>query len=230
MIRCIIFDLSEVLIAGLVGIEKTLSLELPVPEDEILPCFAGRWLEELLVGNISEKAYLNRIIAREGWQIDVVTLQAAIRHNFHKMVEGAVDILMALAYSYELALLSDHAREWVSYIKPIHPFLQVFGRTFFSYDLKTLKNDPQTFLHVLDVMSVSPDECLFIDDNPANVRVARSVGIPGIRFVNAGQLAAELDGRLTACVPPGTDAKAALPTLESTCLRRITTNRNGGTL
>jgi len=37
MIKCIIFDLSEVLIAGLVGIEKALAQELPVPENEILP-------------------------------------------------------------------------------------------------------------------------------------------------------------------------------------------------
>jgi len=44
-------------------------------------------------------------------------------------------------------------------------------------------------------MSVSPDKCLLIDDNPKNVLVAESVGIPCIRFVNAEQLAAELDGR-----------------------------------
>jgi hypothetical protein len=49
-----IFDLSEVLISGLVGIEKRLCHRLPASEDRILPCFGGPLLDELLLGNISE--------------------------------------------------------------------------------------------------------------------------------------------------------------------------------
>jgi FMN phosphatase YigB (HAD superfamily) len=192
MVQCIIFDLSEVLVAGLVGIEKYLSGELAMPEDAILPCFAGSLLEELLVGSISEDRYLAQIVAREGWRIEFARLKAAIRRNFHNEVEGAIEIVMDLASGYDLALLSDHAREWVSYIQSIHPFLQVFGQTFFSYDLRRTKKDPETFWEVLRALAVSPGECLFIDDNPENVIVAESVGIQGIRFINAEQLADEL--------------------------------------
>jgi len=196
MLQCIIFDLSEVLIAGLVGVEESLSVELDVPQDEILSCFAGRLLEELLTGNISEDTYLTHIIAAtERWPIDLETLKAAIRHNFHNRVEGSVEILLALPAVYDLVLLSDHAVEWVSYIQAIHPFLEIFERTFFSCDLKTLKRDPATFAEVLNALSISPTQCLFIDDNPENVSVARSVGIPGICFLNAKQLAVELDER-----------------------------------
>ncbi|UCC65186.1 MAG: HAD-IA family hydrolase [Anaerolineae bacterium] len=196
MVRTIIFDLSEVLISGLVGIEKVLSRELALPEDEILPCFVGNWLEELLVGDISEETYLTRIVAREEWPIDVARLKAVIRSNFHHQVKGTIDLLMDLAGCHHLALLSDNAREWVSYVRSVHPFLEVFQRTFFSYDLKGLKKDPATFSAVLDAMSASPGECLFIDDNPLNVSAAESAGIPSVHFVGAEQLAAELDGKL----------------------------------
>ena len=192
MTQCIIFDLSEVLIAGLVGIERELARELPLPEEVILPCFGGPWLEEILVGNISEETYLRGIIAREGWTIRTARLKAAIRNNLHRQVEGTLRIVMDLAPRYELALMSDHAREWVATVESIHPFLRVFDHAFFSYDLRRTKKDPQAFLQVLDAMAVPPHDCLFIDDNPANVAVAESVGIPGIRFVNAGQLASEL--------------------------------------
>jgi FMN phosphatase YigB (HAD superfamily) len=195
MFPYLIFDLSEVLIAGLVGVEKVLSFELSVPEDEILPCFSGGWLDRLFIGSISEDTYLRQIIAQEGWHTDVAKLKAVIRRNFHHQVEGMIDILMGLTGSHSLILLSDHAREWVAYIRSIHPFLRVFKQAFFSYNLRSLKRDPATFSLVLDAMSVSPDKCLFIDDNPENVLVAESVGIPCIRFVNAEQLAAELDGR-----------------------------------
>jgi FMN phosphatase YigB (HAD superfamily) len=196
MVRCIIFDLSEVLISGLVGIEKELSLELSVPEGKILPCFAGDWREELFIGSISEDTYLRQIVAQEGWPIDVARLKAVIRRNFYQQVEGTIDILMDLAGRHDLVLLSDHAREWVSYIRSIHPFLQAFKQTFFSYDLGRLKKDPETFGQVLNAMSTSPAECLFIDDNPVNVDAAESVGIPSIRFENAELLAAELEEKI----------------------------------
>jgi FMN phosphatase YigB (HAD superfamily) len=191
----ILFDLSEVLIAGLVGIEKVLAKELPLPEEAILPCFSGDGFIELLLGSISEDAYLRGIIVREGWDIPARRLKAVIRANFHNEVDGAVPLLTALADRYPLALLSDHAREWVAYIETIHPFMTAFQHTFFSFEHKSLKSDPETFLMVLDTMALSPENCLFIDDNPVNVAVAESVGIPGIRFESAGQLATELDKR-----------------------------------
>jgi hypothetical protein len=107
--------------------------------------------DELFLGNVSEDTYLRQVIARGGWGIGLERLKAVIRQNFHSEVEGSLPILTELASRYELALLSDHAREWIAYI-----------------------------------------QCLFIDDNPGNVSVAESVDIPGIRFVDAGQLAAEL--------------------------------------
>ena len=195
MIRCIIFDLSEVLIAGLVGIETELAQELPIPEQEILPRFGGDVFHELLVGNISEDTYLQQIVAREGWTIGPARLKAVIRDNFHHEVEGSLSLVAELATGYELALLSDHAREWVAYIRSNHPFLGLFQHTFFSFDLKRTKKDPQAFVQVLDAISIPPPDCLFVDDNPHNVEVAESVGIAGIHFLNARQLAAELEKR-----------------------------------
>jgi FMN phosphatase YigB (HAD superfamily) len=190
--QCIIFDLSEVLIAGLVGVEKELSRLLLLPEDRILNAFGGDRFEELLVGRISEDAYLEHLIAREGWRIRLAPLKAAIRRNFHREVAGAVSLLRDVASCHPVALLSDHAAEWSAYIQGIHPFLQMFDHAFFSYELRRTKADPQTFVQVLDVLSLPPASCLFVDDNPTNVGVAESVGVPGIRFRSAGQLVAEL--------------------------------------
>ncbi len=43
------------------------------------------------------------------------------------------------------------------------------------------KPDPALFRHVLTSMGVPADRALFIDDIPANVHAARSVGITAIR-------------------------------------------------
>ena len=195
MIECVIFDLSEVLIAGLLGVERPLSPELGVPQDEILPLFGGDRFIELLLGDISEDSYLRHVIARAGWEITSARLKAVIRGNFHNQVAGSLPILEGLAGRVDLALLSDHAREWIAYIKRVHPFMRTFKRTFFSYDLQSTKSDPGTFRRVVEALSVPPARCLFVDDNLKNVEVARSVGITSIWFRDAGQLAAELAER-----------------------------------
>jgi beta-phosphoglucomutase-like phosphatase (HAD superfamily) len=197
VVQCIIFDLSEVLISGLLGIEQALSRELHAPAQEILCRFEGRAFEQLLLGSLSEDAYLGHVIARGKWPIDVTTLKGVIRCNFHNTIAGTIEILMELARNHELALLSDHAREWVSYIRAIHPFLGVFHHTFFSFDLKGLKRDPSTFAKVLAAISIPTGRCLFIDDNPLNIAAAESVGISSIRFENAAQLAVELGALLS---------------------------------
>lgn len=183
----IIFDLSEVLIFGLVGVEKNLSATLRLPENEILKCFA-RQLEEICRGEISEDEFLQQILLQQGWNIPLEILKTSIRDNFHHKVEGAQDILLHLANKYEVILLSDHAREWVTYIRSIHLFLCEFKQTFFSYELGTTKKEPKTFEEVLKRMSYPADECWLIDDSPRNIEVAASVGINGIQFKNAKQL------------------------------------------
>jgi hypothetical protein len=188
----LIFDLSEVLISGLLGIESQLTKDSPGSEDEILACFGGQLLDELLLGNITEDTYLKAIVLRAGWGTGVSRLRKVIRDSFHNQVAGMLDILAALAPDCELALLSDHAAEWIAYIRSIHPFLGLFKRTFFAYELGKLKRDPEAFSQVLKALSVPAQRCLPIDDNPANFAVAQSVGLPGICFVDAEQLTSEL--------------------------------------
>jgi FMN phosphatase YigB (HAD superfamily) len=193
MTNTLILDLSEVLIAGLVGIEKPLALQLHMPEDQVLSAFVGDLFDALLCGEISEDIYLQHIIHRQAWSISPDALKRVIRRNFHERVPGMESLLGRLAIDHELVLLSDHAAEWVAYIRSIHPFLRLFKAQFFSFELKQTKREPSTFHTVLEAIHREPQDCLFIDDSLTNVRVAEGAGIRGIRFVNAGQLRAELE-------------------------------------
>ncbi len=188
----IIFDLSEVLIFGLVGVEKNLATIVDLPENEILKCFAGNRLEEICRGEISEETFLQQILMQQGWDIPLEILKTNIRDNFQREVEGTQTILLHLAKKYEVILLSDHAQEWVTYIKSIHPFFGEFKRTFFSYELGKTKKNPKTFEEVLEKMSYQANECWLIDDSAVNIEIAASVGINGIQFKNAKQLREQL--------------------------------------
>lgn len=199
MIKNIIFDLSEVIINGLLGVEKSLCLKLNLPEKEIMTCLCKSGFEELLLGNLEEELYLKDVVSSNGWDITIDELKKAIRDNFHTEIEGVIPVIQNLKKNYKLYLLSDHSLEWVEYIKTVHPFLKVFEKVLFSYELKMTKRNPAVFPELLRRLNLNAGECLFIDDHQRNVDNARLAGIDGIRFLNVNQLKDEFDKRGVVC-------------------------------
>jgi HAD superfamily hydrolase (TIGR01509 family) len=192
-VQYIIFDLSEVLIHGLVRFEEGIAREIGVTAQTSAAAFGGPHLRALLEGSISEDRYLAEVIEKNAWAIAPDRLKTLIRQNFNATLPGTIEIARQLSHSYRLALLSDHAREWASYIIAAHEFLDgLFVRKLFSYEIGSTKREPRTFHILLDVLSAAPGQCLFIDDSARNVEVARSVGIDSIRFLDAEQLRGEL--------------------------------------
>ena len=192
MTRVILFDLSETIIAGLVGIEKPLALRLEMDALRILPAFGGELLCRLCRGELSEDEYLVLVLEQQGWKIPAEELKQVIRRNFHTPVPGMWELLSRLSARYDLALHSDHAREWVEYIQAVHPGLAVFRRQFYSFKLGQLKSETAVFQRVLAALGCVASECLLVDDNPVNVAAAESAGIKGIRFTIADKLKEEL--------------------------------------
>jgi FMN phosphatase YigB (HAD superfamily) len=195
MVKNIIFDLSEVFIYGLIGVKLKVGEELGIPKEEIGDYFGGELLKAICVGDLTEDEYLSKIVEREHWQIEHQRLKEIIRGNFHIEIHGTIALLDEIPDDYHLILHSDHAREWVDYIKQVHPFLKRFQRMFFSYELKRLKKDVDAFRKVLALLPSEGKDCIFIDDNPKNVENANAVGIDGIHFLNAEQLREELRKR-----------------------------------
>jgi len=125
-----------------------------------------------------------------------------VRDNFRHPVPGTAALVAELDGRFELALLTDHGREWMAHIVAVHPFLARFDRVFTSFDLGRIKVDPGTFEVVLGALGREASECLFVDDNPENVKAARAAGIDAILFHSAEQLRAELlQRRLLAPIP-----------------------------
>jgi haloacid dehalogenase superfamily, subfamily IA, variant 3 with third motif having DD or ED len=196
LIKYIIFDLSEVLICGILGIENKLCEVIPLSPNDIIDKFGGDILNEICLGNITEDYYLESVINKEGWKINKEFLKSVIRKNFHTEIQGSIELLSTLGKEYKLVLLSDNAKEWISYIEGIHPFLELFNKKFYSYELNSTKKNAETFVDVLRKLSVEPDECLFIDDSINNIRIAKSVGVQSIHFSDIEKLKKDLNNVL----------------------------------
>ena len=192
MITTIIFDLSEVLIAGLIGIERELAPLVDLSEKKFLKSLWTDSFKELMKGNISEDEYLDDVFKINNWKVDKELFKTVIRKNFHKEVEGMIRLIEELSKKYKLILLSDHAREWIEYIDKIHPFLNLFVRKYFSFQTGEIKREKRAFELLLKKNNLLADECLFIDDSPTNIMIAKEIGLKSIHFENISQLNKEL--------------------------------------
>ncbi len=188
MIRIILFDLSDVLVIGLTGIELKLQPYLHRTGDEILEQFRSEAMRDFLLGYCSEDEYLQQLKQSFGWEPSIDQLKLIIRQHFRTAIPGTREIVESLARRYPLYLLSDHGREWIQYIEAEHAFLGLFAKRFYSFELHGRKTDPNLYREVLLHIGAAPAECLFIDDRLTSLQAAGQVGISTILFEDASQL------------------------------------------
>ncbi|MBR0552293.1 HAD family hydrolase [Stakelama marina] len=62
-----------------------------------------------------------------------------------------------------------------------------------SGDEKLVKPDPAIYALALDRFGLTPQEALFVDDNPANVKAAADAGIHAVHFTDADAFRRELE-------------------------------------
>jgi putative hydrolase of the HAD superfamily len=188
----IIFDLSEVIISGLIGAEKEISRDLQIPEKDIVKGLNQPEFRDLMMGKISEDDYFNTILKRAGWDISIQRLKEIVRLNFHKEMPGTKEIALRLSERYPVTLLSDNAREWIEYIEKAHDFFDIFDQRLYSFALGKTKKDATLFQEVKSLLSIDGDRCIFIDDHQSNLDNAAKHGIEGILFQSADLLKHEL--------------------------------------
>jgi ribonucleotide monophosphatase NagD (HAD superfamily) len=63
--------------------------------------------------------------------------------------------------------------------KPNKHFL---GTDFYAWIYMMAKPDKEIYEYLLSTYNLVPEECIFIDDNPANIAMAKSLGIHGYLF------------------------------------------------
>ena len=188
MITTIIFDLSEVLISGLIGIEKKLAPAVNLSEGDFLKSLRTDSFKELMKGKISEDEYLEDIFKKNNWKADKESDRKVIRKNFHNEVEGMIKLIEELNKKYKLVLLSDHAVEWIDYVDKIHPFLNLFDKKYYSFQSGEIKREKFAFELLLKENNLQASECLFIDDSKTNIKVAEEVGFYVLLFKGIEQL------------------------------------------
>lgn len=95
------------------------------------------------------------------------------------------------------AILSNMIPDLLQYMRTSADFawLSGFTQLTWSCELGMIKPNPAIYTYTCEKLRVAPQETLFLDDNPKNVRAAEALGIHGIHFTNAENLRRELERR-----------------------------------
>lgn len=119
---------------------------------------------------------------RSGW-LDILDDNQWSHPNLETL-----DVLEDLdARGERLALLSNMPAAMVSQFVDA-PWTSLFQRLFFSSSLRLVKPSPAIFHHVLTELAVEPGLVTFVDDSPANVAAALSLGIDARLFEPSSDL------------------------------------------
>jgi putative hydrolase of the HAD superfamily len=82
----------------------------------------------------------------------------------------------------KIAVLSNIQRDMVLFVRKHHAWFSEFDVQVFSCELGIAKPEPESFVHTVKLLGVTPGECLFVDDRQANIDGAEQVGMKVMLF------------------------------------------------
>jgi putative hydrolase of the HAD superfamily len=114
-------------------------------------------------------------------------------------VEGMEELIRVLRGRYTLVLLSN-TNEWhFEHCRARYPVVHSFVHYVLSYREGCQKPDPAIYAKTAALIDSLPEETLYVDDIPANVRVARELGWRGVCFQDSAQLMREMKAEGIRC-------------------------------
>ncbi len=108
-------------------------------------------------------------------------------------IDPTVDVLAELrAAGIPLYALSNWSAETFPIARPRYPFLDWFDGIVISGEVGAAKPDPRIYQALVERHGLDPASLAFVDDVPANVAAAESLGMRGLTFTSAAALRQDL--------------------------------------
>lgn len=149
--------------------------------------------DEFETGKITLETYLDRIVFFRERPFDRDRFKDFIfaQSRENKETRVLLDELTATR-RYFLAALNNESEELNAYRIRKFDLARNFTAFFASCYLRVRKPDPLIYRLALGIAQRAPQECIFIDDRPANLEPAKALGMGTILFRSAEELRASL--------------------------------------
>jgi len=145
-------------------------------------------------GKISESEYCSKIFEDLGIDDNPKWFINCCRGANRLEMEGTGEIIKRLkAQKICLALLTNHAKEWLEEAKPTFKLEEIFQVIVASCYCGYMKPEPEIYQIMLEKLGTDPSRTIMIDDKESNLEPARALGMQTILFESAEKLEKELE-------------------------------------
>ena len=181
MIKSIIFDIGNVLIPfdfsmALRRLQPQCSQLITERADLTFP-----WIQSYEAGAITRAEFVARVsevLQYSGSQAEFVDIWQDIFTENVPMTQ----LVDSLKNQYPLYLLSNTSDLHVDYFSKKYPVFQHFSGAIYSYEEKCMKPGREIFEVAIRKFGTIPQETVYIDDLPANVKTALDVGFVALQY------------------------------------------------
>lgn len=188
MIRHLIFDFGQVLVrfdpAYMTGCIIDNAQDARAVEEVL---FDRLYWDRLDRGTISDRELLEDVCRRLPRRLHEPARQVYLHWpELLPPMPGMEELLTRLHRAdYDLYLLSNISEGFArgySRVEALRRLFSAFSGLVFSAPLHMVKPEPAIFGYLCRTYRLAPDECLFVDDNAANIAGSEAVGIRGFLF------------------------------------------------
>ena len=152
------------------------------------------WNAQVDTGRTTAEVTEERVSQFPEWETEIRMYYG----RWIEMLHGEIPGMEALVREYKgrgyrIWGLTNWSRELFPLVRNRYPVFDLLEGIVVSGVEKVIKPHPELYRILLDRYGLKAAECVFIDDNAANVAGAEAVGIRGIRFEGEGQLRKKLE-------------------------------------
>ena len=161
------------------------------PKAVVRAGFGVMWSSGFVTGTGTEADFLRDFAAASGLAVSAAEMRRTVFRRFtvRPFMLACSDRLRAVGI--RTAILSDQTH-WLHELDEALAFSGHFDMVFNSFHHGMSKKEAAFFELALDRMGVAAARSVFIDDNPANVAVAVSLGMTGIHYTGRERFLADM--------------------------------------
>lgn len=150
-------------------------------------------------GTIDGRGYWKRIAAALDRKVEDETIDRLIQYDVQGWTvinQGMKRYISALRRGrLKIAILSNINFDTIGHLEAHQKWIMQLEYRIFSCELKMIKPEHAIYEECLSEVGCAPEECLFVDDLPTNVKAASELGIHTILFKNSEKMMDEIESK-----------------------------------
>ena len=190
-IRLVLFDLGNVLVRFT---PESFWQELGLGESQRAPFVnpVKETADRFECGKVKTGEFFDDLEQVFGGQFRRERIRRAVASVLTDPIAEMEPLVARVTQRCETALVSNTNEFHYRYCAAAVPALKMLPKHYLSYKLGVMKPDRAFYSHVLENARHKPDETLFVDDVPENIRGAEECGMKAVLFTQAVELERKL--------------------------------------